>query len=489
MPLPDLQAIYRRESADPTVMVADGQNVTVTIRNKQLRITDGVTSQRRERIISRSPKTISRLVILGTTGYITLEAFRFCADEGIAVSQLDNDGRIIASSPGKATSLAILRSQILVSTQGNTSPTGLAIVKRIIATKLTGQAEIARTMLARPDIADKIVSQSNYITNATSIDTVLGYEGKAATIYWSAWQNVTVPFSPTDLTKVPARWLTFNGRTSTPGATDPINAMLNYAYRLAESEATHACNINALDPAIGFMHAIRDGRDGMALDLMECIRPICDWIVLNLLDYGQGIPFDSRNRPKYFPANWTYELRHGITRLFAPLTHVLAEHCAELAESLAPVAADVVKLLRSADLTPSIPVGQANGGHVPSAGVAHVRRYAPPRSAGRPFRDTTMPAPSCAADVIPDEAWRLISHQIPTKTDKRGGARRLDDRVVIAGIVWCAANNLPTTRCPETLDVSGHTLYQRRKRWIESGDWPHIVRAITRTVLPGYKGN
>lgn len=38
MPLPDLQAIYRRESSDPGVVVADGQNVTVTVRNGQLKV-------------------------------------------------------------------------------------------------------------------------------------------------------------------------------------------------------------------------------------------------------------------------------------------------------------------------------------------------------------------------------------------------------------------------------------------------------------------
>jgi transposase len=99
-----------------------------------------------------------------------------------------------------------------------------------------------------------------------------------------------------------------------------------------------------------------------------------------------------------------------------------------------------------------------------------------------------MPVPSSVADVIPDAAWHVISKHIPMKTSKTG-ARRLDDRVVIAGLVWTAANNLPLTRCPDSLDVSGHTLYQRKKRWQESGAWSHIEHAIRRTVLPGYRGN
>jgi len=481
MALPDLDAIYRRESANTAVMVADGQNVTVTVRNRQLKVCDGVSSQRRERVIPKAPHPISRLVILGTTGYVTLEAFRWAAEEGIAISQIDRDGSVIASAPGLTANTGLRKAQFIA--QLIDTPVSVEIAKRIMTAKLTGQAEIARTMLNMPEAASLISAQCQYITNATSIDSVLGYEGRAAGHYWDTWQaKVTVPFSPTDLLKVPARWRTFNGRVSQPGATDVINAMLNYAYRLAESEAVNACHANGLDPSVSLIHAMRNDRYGMALDLMEAARPACDQIVLQLLDYGQGIPYDNRGRPIYYPANWVYEIQHGVTRLFAPLTHMLAEHTLELAEAMSPIVADVTRLLATASIGSAV-------GRLPIASGNHVRRYAPPRTSGRPLRVTSMPMPESATDVIPDEAWQRISHAIPVKPPNRtGGARRMDDRAVIAGLVWTAANNLPTTRVPESLQVSGHTLYQRRKRWIESGDWPGIVRAITRTVLPGYRG-
>src|SRR6266567_4954059 len=113
MAMPDLPAIFTRESADPSVMVADGYKITVVVRNGQLRVTDGVASQRRERAISRAPSTVSRLVILGTTGYITLEAFRWCAEEGIAVFQIDHDGTVIAASPGLTGNIGLRRAQFV----------------------------------------------------------------------------------------------------------------------------------------------------------------------------------------------------------------------------------------------------------------------------------------------------------------------------------------------------------------------------------------
>jgi CRISPR-associated endonuclease Cas1 len=460
-------------------MVADGQNVIVCVRNSQLKISDGLRSNRRDRIVPRTPRTASRLVILGTIGYITLEAIRWCAEENIIVTQHDKDGNLILTTPSHYHDNSLLRSQILITSQGNESPAAISIMRRLISAKLSGQAEIAHTHLNNPNAASTINAQLSQLQSAPAIDMITGYEGRAATAYWQAWQDVTVPFSPTDLIKIPSHWITFPGRISAPGATDPINALLSYTYRIAETEARNACHINGLDPAFGFSHALKDGRDSLALDLMEAIRPACDRIVLSLLDYGHGMPADSKGRPRYFPYAWVYELQHGITRLYPPLTHMLAEHAADLAEDLAPVLADIVSLIRKADTAyqPSVPVR------------AHLRRYAPPRIPGKPFRDTRMPVPSSAVDVIPDDAWKIISKHIPVTVSERGGAPRMDDRIVIAALVWCAANNLPATHCPDTLPVSRSALYDRKARWQRSGAWQHIAAAVSRTVLPGYCGD
>ncbi|GAA0503843.1 hypothetical protein GCM10011581_25900 [Saccharopolyspora subtropica] len=69
-------------------------------------------------------------------------------------------------------------------------------------------------------------------------------------MYWHAWSGrVIVPFEPREAFTVPAHRTTFVARKSpidtakTNGhyAADPINALLNYAYRLAEIECRLAC--------------------------------------------------------------------------------------------------------------------------------------------------------------------------------------------------------------------------------------------------------
>jgi CRISPR-associated endonuclease Cas1 len=479
MALPDLEAIYRRESSDPAVMVADGQNVTICVRNGQLRVSDGVRSCRRDRTVSRVPKSISHLIIIGSIGYITFEAVRWCAAENIAISQHDNDGKVILSGMSRDYDFSLLRSQVLVAAEGNESLIAVEIMRHIISVKLTGQLNIVRDIFNDFQAAGIINSQIDYLRTAPTLKAIMGHEGRGAAGYWQAWKNVMVPFSPTDLVKIPIHWTTFQGRNSAPGATDPINALLNYIYRVAETEARHACHMNGLEPTIGFSHTFHvshANRNDMALDLMEAIRPSCDRFILSLLDTGGGIPADSKGRPRYFPYTWVYELQHGITRLFPPLTHMIAEQAASLAADIAPVTAEVVHQLRHVK-------ERSQQGTIASKAL-HVRRYAPSRVYGEPVPSTVLEKPSCPADVIPDEAWRIISRHIPARDDTLGP---VNDRAIVAGLVWCAANNRPITRCPESLKVHAATIYKRKKKWEREGAWQHITHAIRRTVLPGYR--
>ena len=52
--------------------------------------------------------------------------------------------------------------------------------------------------------------------------------------------------------------------------------MLNYAYRVLESDTLLAATSMGLDPYIRFLHADRKGRTSLIYDLMEPLRPIID---------------------------------------------------------------------------------------------------------------------------------------------------------------------------------------------------------------------
>src|SRR6516162_6426850 len=74
---------------DPRVIIADGSDVKITVRDGHLTIKDGPAGSKRERRFSRIPRTIDRLVILGGQGYRTMEAERWLKAEGVPWVSLD----------------------------------------------------------------------------------------------------------------------------------------------------------------------------------------------------------------------------------------------------------------------------------------------------------------------------------------------------------------------------------------------------------------
>ncbi len=75
-------------------------------------------------------------------------------------------------------------------------------------------------------------------------------------------------------------------------ATHPVNAMLNYAYAVLESQARIASVSQGLDPEIGYLHACRSGRAALVYDLMEPLRPQMDRVMLEFVRSQTFAPSD-----------------------------------------------------------------------------------------------------------------------------------------------------------------------------------------------------
>ncbi|HMZ30734.1 MAG TPA: CRISPR-associated endonuclease Cas1, partial [Thauera aminoaromatica] len=72
--------------------------------------------------------------------------------------------------------------------------------------------------------------------------------------------------------------LDFTGRNRRPPR-DPVNACLSLAYTLLHFEAVRTAHAAGLDPLLGFYHRPAFGRESLACDLIEPLRPaVDDWI-------------------------------------------------------------------------------------------------------------------------------------------------------------------------------------------------------------------
>jgi len=315
------------------VYVADGWGIKIHVNHKHLVVEDGIGPERRVSRFHKATANLTRLVILGATGYLTFDAVRWLADAKIPYFHLDTDGTVLATSATMGVDRAKLRRAQALAANNNT---GKEITRKLLHQKILGQAHLAGR-LSKP-VETEIVDHLPRLDTATKPDGFLIIEASAANTYWQAWTDLPVRFAKADQTKIPDHWRTFGNRSSpitgaTRRAANPANAILNYLYALLEAETRIAIATAGLDPGIGILHADQPHRDNLALDIMEAARPDVDTYLLDLLQSHtfRAIDFTETNR--------------GVCRVRSPLNHVLAATTTTWAQMIGPVVESVVRAL------------------------------------------------------------------------------------------------------------------------------------------------
>ena len=101
---------------------------------------------------------------------------------------------------------------------------------------------------------------------APSLANLRGREGAAARAYFGGLSAVMPPA------------MEFTGRNRRPPR-DPVNVGLSLGYTLLHALAVQACSVAGLDPLLGFYHRPSFGRESLASDLIEPLRPAVDlWL-------------------------------------------------------------------------------------------------------------------------------------------------------------------------------------------------------------------
>lgn len=210
-----------------------------------------------------------------------------CADEGIGLVLLDQNGRFKARLEGPVSGNILLR-QAQHHAAGD-ERFSLDVALAIIAGKLRNARQVllrgAREASDEADrvalgaAADSLASSIRNLVTAKDLDMVRGMEGEAAKTYFSA-----LPFV---LRKDARAHFAMNGRTRRPPR-DRFNALLSFLYAMLMNDCRSAVEAVGLDPQLGFLHAVRPGRAALALDLMEEFRAVlADRLVLTLINRGQ----------------------------------------------------------------------------------------------------------------------------------------------------------------------------------------------------------
>lgn len=165
--------------------------------------------------------------------------------------------------------------------------------------------------------------------NPPSLESLRGMEGAGASAYFKGFTQL-----------FPAS-LKFNGRNRRPPR-DPVNAALSLGYTLLHGELVTACHERGLDPYIGFYHELTHGRESLASDLMEPLRPLVDdWVQRlfreqTLRDYhfhtrGDACLLDKTGRGHYYRAWETLapRLRRRLRRQMNTVIRVITKESSQ----------------------------------------------------------------------------------------------------------------------------------------------------------------
>ena len=310
------------------VLTLVGYGIQARVDRGHLLVEDGIGAARRHARFPRVGHGIHRLVVVGSEGIVPLGALRWLADQDVAFSMLERDGRVFAvTGPIRPSDAKLRRAQALAHHSG----AALRITRELISQKLAGQEKVARHNLLDSKTADAIAKFRAADPTGDSITTIRLIESQGARAYWSAWSTLPIDFPKNQLRRVPEHWRSFGARVS------PLTGSPRLAANPPTKFSTifmHCSNPKLdwpllpwdSDPGMGVLHVDTTARDSLACDLMEVVRPQVD---AYLLDWITRQPL---NRESFF------EQRDGNCRLMAPFAVQLTKTAPIWGRAVAPIA-------------------------------------------------------------------------------------------------------------------------------------------------------
>jgi CRISPR-associated protein Cas1 len=125
------------------------------------------------------------------------------------------------------------------------------------------------------NISGMLKSALPEISGADTLESLRGTEGKTAAAYFSALDEMILNNKEDFF---------FRGRNRRPPL-DKVNALLSFTYALLANDCASALESAGLDSYVGFLHRDRPGRNSLALDLMEELRPcFADRFVISMIN-------------------------------------------------------------------------------------------------------------------------------------------------------------------------------------------------------------
>ena len=233
--------------------------------------------------INRVPIASIRQVVVFGNVQVSTQALETLATAEVPVAYLTGYGRFVAAlMPAPAKNVVLRQSQYrLFADPAHAS----ALAKQVVRAKIANQRTLLmRSLRSRPqpnEVDESPVSTRGSdepaardmaelltrIDRITEIDSLLGIEGQAASLYFGQFGRMIKAQGP-------GRPFDFRSRNRRPPR-DPVNSLLSFAYAILAKDCFSAACTVGFDPYCGFFHVGRHGRPSLALDHHGRIQKYC----------------------------------------------------------------------------------------------------------------------------------------------------------------------------------------------------------------------
>lgn len=247
-----------------------------------------VVSIKDEKVATARLAETSQVVLMGSI-YITAPCLQELMWRGIPVTWHSHGGWFYGHTIGTGHKNVELRTaQYRASFDDATC---LAFAKGLVGAKITNCRTLLRRNWKHPEdnrnVLIELKEDGRRVGRVRSLSVLLGMEGTAAARYFRAFPGMI-----SESARARTIAFDFEKRNRRP-PTDPVNALLSFAYSLLTRSWTVTLTAVGFDAFRGLYHQPRYGRPALALDLMEPFRPlIADSVVLQTINNGEVRPTD-----------------------------------------------------------------------------------------------------------------------------------------------------------------------------------------------------